>query len=58
METILGLFFVILKYIWVVLSVVIKVLVYIIGFIPIVLIRIAEWLSVLPQVWPFPDGFF
>lgn len=37
---------------------VVKIFVYIVGFIPILLIRISEWLSVMPHVWPFPNGFF
>jgi hypothetical protein len=36
---------------------VVKIFVYIVGFIPILLIRISEWLSVMPHVWPFPNGF-
>ncbi len=58
METLLGLFFIILGFLWTVLVFIIKVLVYIIGFFPIILIRITEWLSIMPHVWPFPNGFF
>ncbi len=36
----------------------IKVIVYLSGFIPMLLIRIADWLTIMPHVWPFPDGFY
>jgi len=58
METLLGLILVIFGFLWTILLVIIKVFVYFIGFVPIILIRIAEWLSIMPHIWPFPNGFF
>lgn len=48
----------ILIFLWGIILFLIKVIVYIIGFFPMLLIRVTEWLSIMPNIWPFPTGFY